>query len=144
MNAAEKIHGAIKDFRGLSMVSSFVHDNQAHRFMQVTKTWKSTGSGELANFLATAVEQQDYNNGTITVRGYGTSHHANGDLSYFSWEGTAQVIPEHIPDLTGKGKFKWLGGTGKFEKLSGHGTYTCIRQGNLRPLECQWEGEYKL
>jgi hypothetical protein len=121
MNAAAKIHGVIKDFRGLSVVSSFVHDSQAHRFMQTTKTWKSTGSGELANFWATAVEHQDYNNGAVTVSGYGTSHHANGDLSYFSWEGTAQVIPEHIPHLTGSGKFKWLGGTGKFQEVSSIG-----------------------
>jgi hypothetical protein len=142
-NAADKVNGLNKDIQVLSEVTSVIPDKPGHTFKQITETWKSTGSGDLSNFSATAVEQQDIIGGDIKSRGYGTGHHANGDLSYASWEGTNKVVPKEggAFELTGSGKFEWLGGTGKFQKISGQGTYTC--KGNQAGVECLWEGEPK-
>ena len=51
----------------------------------------------------------------MKVRGYGTAHNANGDLSYFSWEGTSKVTSKEggAVELTGGGQFNWLGGTAR-------------------------------
>jgi hypothetical protein len=78
----------------------------------------------------------------MKVRGYGTAHNANGDLSYFSWEGTSKVTPKErgAVELTGSGQFNWLGGAGKYQKISGQGTYTC--KGNQAGVECPWEPQY--
>jgi len=113
-----------------------IADKPGHTFKQITETWKSSGSGDLANFLATAVEQQDAVGGDMKVRGYGTAHNANGDLSYFSWEGTSKVTPKEggAVELTGSGQFNWLGGAGKYQKISSQGTYTC--KGNQAGVEC--------
>jgi hypothetical protein len=142
-SAADKVNGLNKDVQVLSEVNSVIPDKPGHSFKQITETWKSTGSGDLANFLATAVEQQDVIGGDITVKGYATGHHASGDLSYAGWEGTSKVVPKQggAFEFTGGGKFEWLGGTGKFQKISGQGTYTC--KGNQAGVECAWEGEPK-
>jgi hypothetical protein len=142
VNAAEKVNGVNKDIKVLSEVSSVVSDKPGHTFKQITETWKSTGSSDLANFSATAAVQQDAVGGDAKVRGYGTGHTADGDLSYFSWEGTSKAVPKEggAFEVTGSGTFTWLGGTGKYQKLSGHGTYTC-KGNNQTGVECPWESE---
>jgi hypothetical protein len=141
VNAADKVSGVNKDLQVLSEVSSVIPDKPGHSFKQITETWKSTGSGDLANGWFTAVEQNDIIGGDITVRGYGTNHTASGDLAYFSWEGTGKVNPKDggAFEMTGTGKFNWLGGTGKYQKINGQGTYTC--KGNQAGVECPWQGE---
>jgi hypothetical protein len=131
-----KTSGVNKDLQVLSEVNSVIPDKPGHTFKQITETWKSSGSGDLANFWATAVEQQDAVGGDMKVRGYGTAHNANGDLSYSSWEGTSKVTPKEggAVELTGSGQFNWLGGAGKYQKISGQGTYTC--KGNQAGVEC--------
>src|SRR5262249_44859374 len=96
---------------------------------------------DLANFSATSVVQQDVLGGDIRARAYGTNHHANGDLSYVSVEGTSKITTKEggAFELNGSGTFKWIGGTGKYQKLSGDGTYSC--KGNQTGTECHWEGE---
>jgi hypothetical protein len=54
-----KTSGVNKDLQVLSEVNSVIPDKPGHTFKQITETWKSSGSGDLANFWATAVEQQD-------------------------------------------------------------------------------------
>jgi hypothetical protein len=139
--AAEKVSGVNKDLQVLSEVNTMIPDKPGHTFKQITETWKSTGTGDLANFWATAVEQQDTIGGDTTARGYGICHNANGDLSYFSWEGTSKATPKEggAFEMAGSGTFNWLGGTGKYQKISGHGTYTC--KGNQTGIECPWAGE---
>jgi hypothetical protein len=141
VNAADKVKGVNKDLQVLSEIGSVIPDKPNHSLKHITETWKSTGDGDLANFWATAVEQQDIIGGDVAARGYGTAHMSNGDLAYFSWEGNNKITPKEGKafDLTGNGTFKWLGGTGKYEKLSGQGTYTC--KGNETAVECPWEGE---
>ncbi len=87
-NAAEKVTGVNKDLQTLSEVSATIPDKPGHTFKQLTVTWKATGNSDLSNFWASAVEQQDNVGGDTKSKGYGTGHNANGDLSYFSWEGT--------------------------------------------------------
>jgi hypothetical protein len=126
-NAAEKVSGVNKDYQVLSTVSSAIPDKPGHTFRQIVQTWKATGSSDLANFLGTAVLQQEAIGGDTKTRGYGTGRTANGDLSYFSLEGTSKVTPKEGAafEVNGSGTFKWLGGTGKYQKLSGDGTYSC-------------------
>jgi hypothetical protein len=79
------------------------------------------------------------NGGDTMTQVYGTAHNANGDLSYFCWEGTSKVTPKEggAFEITGNGKFNWLGGTGEYQKISGGGTYTC--KGNQTGVECPWK-----
>ena len=143
-NAAEKVSGVNKNLQVLSDVTSTIPDKPGHTLKQITETWPATGNNDLANFSATAVEQDDTVGGDITVRGYGTAHTASGDLAYFSWEGSSRITPKEAGafDLTGQGKFTWLGGTGKYKSLSGEGTYTC--KGSQAGVECPWQGEPRL
>ena len=141
VNAAEKATGATKDYQVLSTVNSAIPDKPGHAFRQITQTYKSTGSSDLANFSATSVIQQDVLGADIRGKGYGINHHADGDLSYVSVEGTTKITPKEggAFELNGSGTFKWIGGTGKYQKLSGDGTYSC--KGNQTRTECNWEGE---
>jgi hypothetical protein len=50
VNAAEKTSGVNKDLQVLSEVNSVIPDKPGHTFKQITETWKSSGSGDLANF----------------------------------------------------------------------------------------------
>jgi hypothetical protein len=122
-----------KTIRLLSTVNSAIPDKPGHTFRQITQTFKSNGSSDLANFSATSIVQQDVLGGDVRARGYGINHHATGDVSYVSVEGTSKITPKE------GGAFKWIGGTGKYQKLSGDGTYSC--KGNQTGTECHWEGE---
>lgn len=139
--AAEKVSGVNKDYQVLSEVKSVIPDKPGHTFKQIIQTWKATGSSDLANFFGTAVLQQEAIGSDTKTRGYGTGHTANGDLSYFSVEGTSKVTPKEGAafEVNGSGTFKWLGGTGKYQKLSGDGTYSC--RGDQTGTECHWESE---
>jgi hypothetical protein len=130
-----KTSGVNKDLQVLSGVNSVIPDKPGHTFKQIAETWKSSGSGDLANLWATAVEQQDAVGGAMKVRGYGTAHNANGDLSYFSWEATSKVTPKEggAVELTGSGQFNWLGGTGKSQKISGHIPLRVIKRASNVP-----------
>ncbi len=141
VNAAEKVNGVNKDLQVLSEVNATIPDKPGHTFKQLAVTWKANGSSDLANFWASAVEQQDNVGADTKSKGYGTGHLANGELAYFSWEGTTKAVPKEggAFDLTGSGTFTWLGGTGKYQKLSGSGTYTC--KGDQTGVQCPWEGE---
>jgi hypothetical protein len=141
VNAAEKVSGVNKEYQVLSTVSSAIPDKPGHTFRQIVQTWKATGSSDLANFLGTAVLQQEAIGGDTKTRGYGSGRTANGDLSYFSLEGTSKVTPKEGTafEVNGSGTFKWLGGTGKYQKLSGDGTYSC--KGDQTGTECHWESE---
>jgi hypothetical protein len=68
VNAADKVSGVNKDLQVLSEVNSVIPDKPGHSFKQITETWKSTGSGDLANNWVTAVEQNDIIGGDITLR----------------------------------------------------------------------------
>jgi hypothetical protein len=141
VNAAEKVSGVNSDLQVVSEVNAAIPDKPGHTFKQLAVTWKASGSSELANFWASAVEQQDNVGGDTKSKGYGTGHLANGELAYFSWEGTTKAVPKEggAFELTGSGTFTWLGGTGKYQKISGGGTYTC--KGDQKGVQCPWEGE---
>jgi hypothetical protein len=141
VNAAEKVRAFNKDLQVLSEFNAVIPDRPEHTFKMITETWKSTGNSEIANFWVTAVEQQDNIGGDTKVRGYGTAHYANGELSYFGWEGATKVSPKKGDafEVTAGGTFSWLGGTGKYKQISGGGTWTC--KGDQSGLECPWEGE---
>jgi hypothetical protein len=137
--AAEKITGVHKGFQILSELTAVVPDKPGHSVKQVTWVWK-TSSPQWGESWASAVEQQETVGADNTVKGYGTSHFPDGDVSYFSWEGTSKVTPKEggAFDMAGLGKFTWLGGTGK-HNVKGPGTYTCkfTQAGGT----CDWQGE---
>jgi hypothetical protein len=122
--AAEKITGVGKDFQTLSELTAVVPDKPGHNFKQLTLMWKA--SANWGDSWISAVEQQDVKGTDIAVRGYGTDHYSNGDVDYFTWEGTGKVTPKDggAFDLVAQGKFTWTGGTGK-HNVTGPGTYAC-------------------
>jgi hypothetical protein len=138
---AEKVTGVNKDLQVLSEVDAVVPDKPNHSVKQLTEIWNSTSSSaEMANYWCSAVEQQDVIGNEITSKGYGTGHFANGDVTYFSWEGTGKLTPKDggAFEIISQGKFAWTGGTGKY-KLTGPGTYSC----KITPAgaHCDWQGE---
>jgi hypothetical protein len=137
--AAEKVTGVDKDFQLLSEWTAVVPDKPAHSVQQHTWVWK-TSSPEWGEYWNSGVEQAETVGTDDTVKGYGTAHFADGDVTYFSWEGTVKVTPKEggAFDTAGQGKFTWLGGTGK-HNVKGPGTYTCkfTKAGGA----CDWQGE---
>ncbi len=137
--AAEKVTGVDKDFQLLSETNAFVADKPGHSIQQRTWVWK-TSSPVWGEYWNSAVEQVDNAGADETVKGYGTAHFPNGDVTYSSWEGTDKVTPKEGSafDMTGQGKFTWLGGTGK-HNIKGSGSYSCkfTQAGGA----CDWQGE---
>ena len=110
--AAEKVTGVDKDFQLLSELTSIVPDKPGHTVQQRTWVWK-TSSPTWGEYWNSAVEQVETVGTDDTVKGYGTSHFPDGDVTYLSWEGTNKLTPKEggAFDMAGQGKFTWLGGT---------------------------------
>jgi hypothetical protein len=123
--AAEKVTGVDKDFLLLSESTAVVPDKPGHNIQQRTWVWR-TSSPEWGEYWNNGVEQGENVGADTTVKGYGTSHFPNGDVTYFTWEGADKVTPKEggAFDMAGQGKFTWLGGTGKHD-FKGSGTYSC-------------------
>ena len=139
-NATEKVTGRDFDFQTLSELTAAIPDKPGHSLKQVTLSWKSSSSSEPANFWCSGVEQQEVVGNDIKIKGYGTEHYNNGDVSYFVWEGNAKVTPKEAGAFDGveQGTFSWIGGTGK-HNVTAPGTYTC--KFNQSGGACDWQGE---
>ena len=139
-NATEKVTGRDFDFQTLSELTAAIPDKPGHSLKQVTLSWKSSSSSEPANFWCSGVEQQEVVGNDIKIKGYGTEHYNNGDVSYFVYEGNAKVTPKDAGafNMAIQGAWSWLGGTGK-HNVKGPGTYTC--KFNESGGACDWQGE---
>ena len=138
--AAEKVTGVNKDFQRLSETSVNIPDKPGHTFKQVVLVWKSISPNpNFGEAWTSAVAQQDNIGTDITERAYGTSHYPNGDLGYFSFEGTGKTTKKEGGDFeaTGQGTITLLGGTGKFKNTKGSGTYAC--KFTPKGGQCDWE-----
>ena len=143
--AAEKISGVNKEFQRLSETSVNIPDKPGHTFKQVTIVWKSTSSdADFGEAWTSAVAQQDNVGTDVTERAYGTNHHANGDKSYFGFEGVAKTMKKDGGDfeVAAEGKLTFLGGTGRFKARKGSGTYTC--KFTPKGGQCDWEAEVEM
>ena len=138
-NAGEKIAGHNSDYQTLSEVTATIPDKPGHILRQTTVTFKTT-SASLGDYWSTQIAQNEIIGGDVTAKGYITHHHANGDVTYDSFEGTSKVTPKGPGafETVAQGKFKMMGGTGKHD-LKGSGTYTCnfTQSGGA----CDWQGE---
>jgi hypothetical protein len=140
-NAGDKqsISGVNKDQQTVSETSSTVPDQPNHVFKQAVMTWKTESTNpDWTNVRATGVEHQDIIGPDIKVRGYGTNHHPNGDVDYFSWEGSGKVMSDK-GDMEAQGRYIGTGGTGKFKSAKGSGTYSC--KFTSSGGQCDWKGE---
>jgi len=137
-NAGEKVTGRDFDFQTLSELTAAIPDKPGRSLKQLSLIWKGTGS--LANYWASGVEQQEVVGNDIKMKGYGTEHYDNGDVAHFVYEGNAKVTPKDAGafDMAAQGTWKWLGGTGK-HNVTGPGTYTC--KFNQSGGSCDWQGE---
>lgn len=140
-NAGEKISGINKDFQTLSELKATIPDQSGHSFTQSTFVFKSTASNpEWGDYWNDAVEQDDAVGTDIVFKGYSTGHFSNGDVMYFSYEGTRKITPKDggAFDVASQGKFTWLGGTGK-HNVKGPGTFACkfTQVGGT----CDWQGD---
>jgi len=142
-NAGEKVTGRDYDFQILSELSTAIPGKPGHSLKQVTAVWKGTGSSELANYWASGVEQQEVAGNDIKVKGHGTEHFGNGDVTYFVWEGSQKVTPKDAGafDMTAQGTWSLVGGTGK-HNVKGPGTYTCKFAQSGGACDWQIEAEY--
>jgi hypothetical protein len=143
-NAGEKqsVSGINKDFVMISETTATIPDVPHHTFKQVTVGWTTESSNpDWANVRATVVEHQDIKGLDRTINGYGTYHHPNGDVDYFSYEGTGHTTMKEggAFESVGQGRYKNTGGTGKFKTAKGEGTYICkfTQTGG----QCDWNGD---
>jgi hypothetical protein len=123
--AGEKITGSTMDYQIVSETSVAW---SGHTIKQVSSTWKGTSPNpNWGQWSVTAVEQQDVVGPDAVTRNWGTQHQANGDLAFFTCEGTSKVTPKEAGAFDGvaQGKCLWTGGTGKFKSLKGPATYSC-------------------
>src|SRR5579864_6903791 len=102
--AAEKISGVNKEYQTLSETSTTVPDKPDHVVKQLTGVHRTTcqggaGSCTLGEFWASEVAQQDIIGTDNTIRGYGTNHFQNGDLGYYSFEGTGKTTMKGAGDF---------------------------------------------
>jgi len=147
-NAGEKITGVDKDIQVLSDVTAAVPDQPGHLLRQLTIIYKvTTSSARYGDVLVTSTEQQDIIGAESTFRGYGTAHHTDGEVTYFSYEGAGKATAPReggAVDVASQAKFTWTGGTGK-QNVKGPGTVTCkltIRPGASQVGgQCDWHGE---
>src|SRR6516162_9494235 len=108
--AAEKVIGVNKDFQRLSETTVNVSDKPDHTFKQNTTVWKTVSSNpNFGEAWTSAVSQQDNIGPDTTERGYGTNHYQNGDVNYFSWEGTAKTTKKDEGDFETAAKVSLLG-----------------------------------
>jgi hypothetical protein len=143
-NAGEKqsMSGTNKDIVTFSETTATIPDVPNHTFKQNTIGWRTDStSPDWKDVRATAVEQQDNKGLDSTVHGYGTNRHPNGDLDYFSYEGTGHTTMKDggAFELVAQGRYTQAGGTGQFKAVKGTGTYDCkiTQAGGL----CDWKGE---
>ena len=143
--AAEKVSGINKDFQRLSETTVNVPDKPDHTFKQNTTVWKTVSSNpNFGEAWTSAVSQQDNIGTDTTERGYGTNHYQNGDVNYFSWEGTGKTTTKDggVYEVAAQGKFTFLGGTGKFKTIKGSGTYAC--KFTPKGGQCDWDAEAEM
>jgi hypothetical protein len=67
------------------------------------------------------IVSEDIDATTSRDHGYGVTLLANGDTAYIEFEGTT-TIKNDVP-LTGRGTWKFTGGTGKVQGITGKGTF---------------------
>ena len=132
--AGEKVTGRDFDIQTLSESTAAIPDKPGHSLKQVTEVWKSTTSLDPETIWVSVVSQREVlsvpNAGKdIKMKGYGTEHYNNGDVSYFVWEGNAKVTPKEAGafDRVEQGTFSWIGGTGKPPARPEHGR-ACLRR----------------
>jgi hypothetical protein len=138
-NAGEKITGRNSDYKNLSEVTATIPDRPGHIMRQRTTTF-TTSSARLGDYWGSQIAQDEVIGQDVTSKGYGTNHFANGDVAYYSFEGTAKVTPKGPGEFetVSQGKYALTGGTGKHD-IKGPGTYTCsfTQAGG----GCDWQGE---
>ena len=138
-SAGEKVSGHNSNFQILSEVTATIPDRPGHIMRQRTTTF-TTSSARLGDYWGSQIAQDEVIGQDVTSKGYGTNHFANGDVAYYSFEGTAKVTPKGPGafETVAQGKFEWTGGTGKHD-VKGPGTYTCnfTQSGG----GCDWQGE---
>jgi hypothetical protein len=140
-SAGEKVSGHNSNFQILSEVTATIPDRSGHILRQRTLTYTATtNSARIGDFWVSEISQAEVIGQDVTIRAYGTDHFANGDVAYYSLEGTSKVTPKGPGafESVSQGKFVWTGGTGKHD-VKGPGTYTCTftqSGGN-----CDWQGE---
>jgi hypothetical protein len=138
-NAGEKITGRNSDYKLLSEVTATIPDRPDHILRQRTTTFTAS-SARLGDYWVSQIAQDEVIGQDVTSKGYGTNHFANGDVAYYSFEGTAKVTPKGPGafETVSQGKYALTGGTGKHD-IKGPGTYTCsfTQSGG----GCDWQGE---
>ena len=138
----KKVTGTNKDGQVLSQSSASPGDDPNHSITQIVGAQRTTSNNaDWNNTQLIFYEHDDFVGGTGPQRGYATHTHANGDKSYFNYEGTAKMMAKDGGDWeqTWDGRFTWTGGTGKFKTLKGGGTYKC----KFAPAggQCDWQGD---
>jgi hypothetical protein len=137
--AGEKITGSTMDYQIISETNVAM---SGHTIKQLSSTWKATSPNpNWGQWSATAVEQQDVVGPDTAIRSWGTQHHANGDLAYFTLEGTPKEVGAF--DGVGQGKFLWTDGTRKLKSLKGAGTYSCKFTQSSGGCDFQGDAEYQ-
>jgi hypothetical protein len=138
----KKITGTNKDGQILSQSSASPGDDPNHSITQLVGAQRTTSNNaDWNNTQLIFYEHDDFIGGTGPLRGYGTHTHANGDKSYFNYEGTSKMTTKDggAWEQIGDGRFTWTGGTGKFKTLKGGGTYKCKFTPDSG--QCDWLGE---
>jgi len=134
-NAGEKITGRNSNYQLLSEVTATIPDRPGHILRQRTQTY-TISSARLGDLWVSQIAQDEVIGQDVTSKGYGTHHYANGDVAYYSFEGTPKGPGAF--ETVSQGKFVWTGGTGKYD-VKGPGTYTCsfTQSGG----GCDWQGD---
>ena len=134
-----KITGRNSDYQLLSELTATIPDRPGHILRQRTQTY-TISSARLGDLWVSQIAQDEVIGQDVTSKGYGTHHYANGDVAYYSFEGTAKVTPKGPGafETVSQGKFALTGGTGKHD-MKGPGTYTCsfTQSGG----DCDWQAE---
>ena len=144
VNAGEKqsISGTNKDVVTISETTATIPDMPNHTFKQLAIEWKTESSNpDWLNVRATGIEHDDIKGLDVTVHGYGTNHHPNGDVDYFTWQGTGHTTMKEggAFETVSQGNYLGAGGTGKFKAAKGAGTYACKFTPNGG--QCDWKGD---